>query len=152
MKLSDSFKVFELNILRQSGKMITPQQVGLKSDPIAAMQAQSASSMFGNVLNQLGGNTQFGGAYGLSATGMVPPVPPTPPADPTNATAQAKYQQDLLTYQSNFQIYNQRFMQLLLTQMSNMQQSMRASAAQSTNTSSSGGSSSTDLGVGGILG
>jgi hypothetical protein len=152
MNLNESFKVFELNLLRQSGVMVTPQQVGLKSDPIAALQAKNATGMFGNVLNQLNGGSNLASNTALS-TAMTPPVPPTPPADPANAAAQAKYQQELLAYQSNFQIYNQRFMQLLLNQMSNIQMSIRASAAQANNNANNNNSSSSssDLGIGGIL-
>lgn len=149
MNFNQSLKIFEFNLLRQSGVVVTPQQVGLKTDPFAAVQA---NGLFGNVLNNLNGNSLSSSTALTSA--MTPPVLPTPPADPTNAAAQAKYQQDLLTYQSNFQIYNQRFMQLMLNQMSNMQMSMqRASMAQSSNSSSSGSSSSSSdgLGVGGIL-
>lgn len=150
MNFSQSIKIFEFNLLRQSGVVVTPQQVGLKTDPFAALQARSASSLFGNVLNNInGGNLTSSTAL---STAMTPPILPTPPADPTNAAAQAKYQQALLTYQSNFQIYNQRFMQLMLNQMSNMQMSMQqSSAAQANNSSSSNSSSSDGLGVGGIL-
>jgi|GEM_PF-1893010 len=151
MNFNYAFKVFELNLLRQSGAMVTPQQVGLSSDPMAAMQLKSASSMFGNVLGQLNGNGSYTTNSMLSAA-MTPPVPPTPPANPSDPVAQAKYQQALLTYQSNFQIYNQRYMQLLLNQMSNMQMSMQSTAMQSnSSSSSSSGSSSPDLGIGGIL-
>lgn len=151
MSFGKSLKIFQYNLLRQSGVMVTPQQVGLKTDPFAAIQAKSASSMFGNVLGQVGANG-YGGAY---STGMSVPVPPTPPADPADAAAQAKYQQDLLTYQSNFQLYNQRFMQLLLNQMSNMQMAMQRASFQGGNTaaSSSGDSSSSanEFGIGSIL-
>ena len=142
MNFNYALKVFQLNMLRQSGIAVTPQQVGLKSDPIADLQAKNSTSLFSSVLSQ----------YGTTTTGLVPPVPPTPPADPTDSTAQAKYQQQLLTYQSNFQVYNQRFMQLLLSQLSNMQLSMRNAAQSGSSTSSSSSSTSTsDLGIGGIL-
>jgi hypothetical protein len=152
MSFGKTFKIFELNILRQSGMAITPQQVGLKNDPIADLQAKNATSLFGNVLNQLGGTSLTNNT--ALATALTAPVPPTPPADSTDTAAQAKYQQALLTYQSSFQVYNQRFMQLLLNQISNLQLSIRNSAAQSSSSSSSstnGSSSTTDLGVGGIL-
>jgi hypothetical protein len=142
MNFSKDLKVFELNILRQAGVSVTPQQVGLKSDPIADLELQNATGSFSNILSSLGGGTQ----------GLVPPVPPTPPSDPTDTAAQAKYQQDLLTYQSNFQVYNQRFMQLMMSQMQALQQSINMSNQQSSSTSStSSDSSATPTGVGGIL-
>jgi hypothetical protein len=147
MSFGKSLKIFQYNLLRQAGVNVTPQQVGLKTDPFAAIQAKSASSLFGNVLGQVSAN-----GYG---TGMSVPVPPTPPADPADAAAQAKYQQELLTYQSNFQLYNQRFMQLLLNQMSNMQISMQRAAFQNGNTAPSNGSDSSssgnEFGIGSIL-
>jgi hypothetical protein len=150
MNFSTAFKVFELNVLRQVGVSVTPQQVGLKSDPIADLQAKNATSGFSNILGNL---SNLGNTAATSATGLTPPVPPTPPADPTDAAAQTKYQQDLLTYQNNFQIFNQRFMQLMLGQIQALQQSINLSNQQSsTNTKNSGGdSSSVPVGVGGIL-
>jgi hypothetical protein len=144
MSFGKSLKIFQYNLLRQSGVMVTPQQVGLKTDPFAAIQAKNASSLFGNVLGQVGG---------VNATGMSVPVPPTPPTDLTDTAAQAKYQQELLTYQSNFQLYNQRFMQLLLNQMSNMQIAMQRAASQNSNASSSGSSASSgnEFGIGSII-
>ncbi len=145
MNFSKAFKVFELNMLRQSGITVTPQQVGLKSDPIADLQAKNTTGAFGNLLNQMGVNTM---------QSLTPPVPPTPPSDPNDAAAQTKYQQALLTYQSNFQVYNQRFMQLMMQQMQAMQQSFSANQQKASASGSSGSSGSSDIpiGVGGILG
>jgi len=146
MNFSKAFKVFELNMLRQSGITVTPQQVGLKSDPIADLQAKNTTGAFGSLLNQMGLNTM---------QSLTPPVPPTPPGDPNDAAAQAKYQQALLSYQSSFQVYNQRFMQLMMQQMQAMQQSLSASqqkAASANGSSASSGSSDIPIGVGGILG
>lgn len=144
MNFSKAVKVFELNLLRQSGVAITPQQVGLKSDPIADLQAKNATGTFSSLLGNLSST---------SLQGFTPPVPPTPPSDPTDSAAQAKYQQELLTYQSNFQLYNQRFMQLMVSQIQALQQSISANSQQngSSSNSDSSSSSSTPIGVGGIL-
>lgn len=147
MNFAKAFKVFELNLLRQSGVAITPQQLGLKSDPIADLQAKNSTGAFSSLLGKIGSG---------SLQGFTPPVPPTPPADATDAAAQAKYQQDLLTYQNNFQVYNQRFMQLMLNQIQSLQQAISANSQQNGNSSSGSGgtdlSSSRPIGVGGILG
>lgn len=140
MKFSEAFKVFQLNILRQAGVAVTPQQVGLKSDPIADLQAKNVQSSFDNILSRLGG----GNFQGLTA-----PKPPTPPIDPSDAAANTKYHQEMAAYMQNIQLYNQRFMQLMLQQLQSMQQSMAASR-QNDNQSSS--TSNISLGVGGILG
>lgn len=150
MNFSYAFKVFELNVLRQVGVSVTPQQVGLKSDPIADLQAKNATSGFSNILGNLG---NLGNISATNAAGLTPPVPPTPPADPTDAAAQAKYQQALLTYQNNFQVFNQRFMQLMLGQIQSLQRSINLSNQQtsSANANNTGSSNSTPAGVGGIL-
>lgn len=137
MNFGTAFKVFQLQLLKQSGMAVTPQQLGLKSDPVADLQAKNATGSFGNVLG------------GLSL-----PVLPTPPADVTDVAAQAKYQADLLKYNNSFQAYNQRLMMMLLNQMQAMQQTM-ASMQKNSKSSSSGaasGVSDTVSSVGGILG
>lgn len=136
MSFSKAVKIFELNILRQAGVAITPQQVGLKSDPIADLQARNSNSVFGTMLSRMG---------------MTTPTPPTPPTDLTDTTAVNTYHQELLAYSQNMQMYNQRFMQMMLTQMQNMQQSMMRSQQSQSATSSSTSSSNIDLGIGGIL-
>jgi cell division septum initiation protein DivIVA len=142
MNLTKAIKVFELNILRQSGITLTPQQVGLKSDPIADLQAQNATSNFSKILGNLGGGTS-----------LTLPTVPTPPSDSTDTAAQAKYQQQLLTYNQQMQLYNQRYMQLMLNQLQSIQQSI-SSNSQSSSSSSASQSASTSseaLGIGGIL-
>jgi hypothetical protein len=137
MNFGTAFKVFQLQLLKQSGMAVTPQQLGLKSDPIADLQAKNATGSFGNVLG------------GLSL-----PVLPTPPADATDAAAQTKYQADLLKYNNSFQAYNQRLMMMLLNQMQSMQQTMASIQKNSSNSSSSTNTSPSDAvsSVGGILG
>lgn len=137
MNFGTAFKVFQLQLLKQSGMTVTPQQLGLKSDPVADLQAKNATGSFGNVLG------------GLSL-----PVLPTPPADVTDAAAQAKYQADLLKYNNSFQAYNQRLMMMLLNQMQAMQQTMASIQKNSKSSSSgaAGGVSDTVSSVGGILG
>lgn len=146
MKFSTAFKVFELNVLRQTGVNVTPQQLGLKSDPIADLQAKNASGTFGNVLNQLGNGINTGG-LGL----IKPPVPPTPPADVTDTAAQTKYQNDLLAYQNSFQVYNQRFLQLFLNQFQSLQQSIATMSQQKSGSSDTSTASEKPIGIGGIL-
>lgn len=137
MNFGTAFKVFQLQVLKQSGMPVTPQQLGLKSDPVADLQAKNATGSFGNVLG------------GLSL-----PVAPTPPADMADAAAQAKYQADLLKYNNSFQAYNQRLMMMLLNQMQAMQQTMASIQKNSRNNSSGAdtGVSETVSSVGGILG
>lgn len=137
MNFGTAFKVFQLQVLKQSGMAVTPQQLGLKSDPVADLQAKNATGSFGNVLG------------GLSL-----PVPPTPPADVADTAAQAKYQADLLKYNNSFQAYNQRLMMMLLNQMQAMQQTMASIQKNSRNNSSGAdtGLSETVSSVGGILG
>ncbi len=138
MNFSQAFKVFQLNILRQSGIAVTPQQLGLKSDPIADLQAKNnLPGSFGNILNRMG------------AANLTPPTPPVPPTDPADSAAQSQYQQDLLGYTQNMQLYNQRFMQLLLHQFQMMQQTL--ASQQQTNSSSLTGSDPTRA-IGSILG
>jgi hypothetical protein len=139
MKFSNALKVFELNVLRQAGMVITPQQVGLKSDPILDLQAKTLNnSAFSTMLGRLG---------------MTTPVPPTLPADQTDTEAMSAYHQQMLAYTQSMQLYNQRFMQLMLNQMQQMQQAM----AQQRSSASVGGSGTmgviddSSLGVGGIL-
>ncbi|MCE3235158.1 MAG: hypothetical protein K0Q50_1338 [Vampirovibrio sp.] len=145
MNFAKAFKVFELNLLRQAGVAVTPQQLGLKSDPIADLQAKNTTGAFSSLLGKMGSG---------SLQGFTPPVPPTPPADATDAAAQAKYQQDLLAYQNNFQLYNQRFMQLMLNQIQSLQQAISANNQQNNSSGNSSGdlTSSRPIGVGGILG
>lgn len=146
MNFSEAFKVFQLNILRQSGVMVTPEQVGLKRDPIAEMQAKSMNGPFANVLGQMGG-----GANGMAVPGLNPPKLPTPPVDPANAEAQAKYHQELLAYTQNFQLYNQRFMQLMLSRMAQMQQAMLQQNKQTQSSSDAKGSLDQVSAIGGII-
>lgn len=139
MNFSDAMKVFQLNILRQSGVMVTPQQVGLKSDPILDLQAKSLNNgTFSTMLNKLG---------------MAAPAAPTLPADQTDAAAMSTYHQQMLAYTQSMQLYNQRFMQLMLNQMQQMQQAMaqQRSSASASGSAGSGAISDTNLGVGGIL-
>lgn len=139
MDFGKAFKVFELNILRQSGVVVTPEQVGLKSDPILDLQNKNlTNSPFSTMLNRLG---------------MAQPTLPTAPTDTTDTTAMNAYHQELLAYSQNMQLYNQRFMQLMLQQMQQMQRTM---ASQKSSTSSSGSDTSgiadtSALGIGGIL-
>lgn len=142
MDFSQAFKVFQLNILRQAGITVTPDQLGLKSDPIADLQAKNSESAFDNILSKM-----TGGALG----GLKPPTPPTPPADATDAAAQAEYQQALVTWQQNSQIYNQRLMQMMVQQMQAIQQSIVASQRRQQDSGSSSSLSGTGLGIGGIL-
>lgn len=135
MNFGKAVKVFQLQILKNSGVAVTPQQLGLKSDPIADLQAKTASNSFSSVLG-----------------GLTVPTPPTPPTDLSDTAAQAKYQQDLLTYNHNFQLYNQRVMQLMMNQFQTMQQSLASIQQNNTNSSSSSSTTSTSVsGVGGIL-
>jgi hypothetical protein len=146
MNFLQAVKVFEINVLRQSGVSILPSQLGLKSDPVADMQALNANSAFGTLLGKITGTTttSVAGAYTL-------PAPPTPPADVTDQAAMLKYQQQLLTYNQTSQLYNQRMMQALMNQMQTIQQTAMQ-ARNSASSSSSGSSSDTDaLGIGGIL-
>ena len=136
MKIGEAIKVFELNVLKQAGVMITPEQVGLKEDPIAKLQAGNTS--FSSILSQRAGNS-MGNA----------PTPPTPPADPTDAAAQTKYQTELLAYQTSLQTYNQRFMQMMLQQF----QSLQNSISENQKAQAKANSSSDDVNAtGGILG
>lgn len=136
MNFGKAFKVFQLQILKSSGMAVTPQQFGLKSDPVADLQAKTTTSSFSKVLG-----------------GLNPPAPPTPPSDPADSAAQAKYQQELLVYNNNFQLYNQRVMQLMLNQFQAMQQSL---ATVQKNASDSGAKSDDSAGsvsaIGSILG
>ncbi len=135
MNFGKAVKVFQLQILKNAGVQVTPQQFGLKSDPIADLQASRVNTSFSNVLG------------GLSV-----PTPPTPPTDLTDTAAQAKYQQDLLAYNNNFQLYNQRMMQMMMSQFQTMQQSLVAMQQNnSNNASASSASSDSATGVGGIL-
>ncbi|HEY9687504.1 MAG TPA: hypothetical protein V6C52_11055 [Coleofasciculaceae cyanobacterium] len=140
MDFTQALKVFELNILRQSGIMVTPQQLGLKTDPIADLQAKNAQSSFDGILGKMMGGT----------TALTPPTPPTPPADPNDAAAQAKYQQDVLAYQQSSQLYNQRLMQMMLQQLQGIQQAIAAGQKAQSNSASTS-SSDIPLGIGGIL-
>jgi hypothetical protein len=140
MKFTQALKVFELNILRQSGIMVTPQQLGLKTDPIADLQAKNAQSSFDGILGKMMGGV----------TSLTPPTPPTPPADPNDAAAQAKYQQDVLAYQQSSQLYNQRLMQMMLQQLQGIQQAIVAGQKAQSNSAATS-SSDIPLGIGGIL-
>ncbi|MEM0951114.1 MAG: hypothetical protein AAGI66_03110 [Cyanobacteria bacterium P01_H01_bin.74] len=137
MSFSEAFKIFQLNILRQSGVAIRPEQVGLKRDPIAELQAQGINQPFNAVL----GNT---------INNLTPPVPPVPPTDLNDSQAQQQYQQDVLTYQNNFQIYHQRVIQTMMQQFQQMQRSI-AEASRSAGTSSAEAGASESSAVGGIL-
>jgi hypothetical protein len=148
MKFLQAVKVFQLNLLRQAGVAITPQQLGLKSDPIADLQAKSAaaSNGFGGILASLTNSN-------AAMTGMPLPQPPTPPVDLDDKAALLKYQQDLLAYNQNSQLYNQRMMQMLLQQFQAVQQQALANRNAASPGSSTGGVSTdtAPLGVGGIL-
>ncbi|WP_303675012.1 hypothetical protein [Vampirovibrio chlorellavorus] len=137
MNFGTAFKVFQLQLLKQSGMAVTPQQLGLKSDPVADLQARNATGSFGNVLG-----------------GLNLPVLPTPPTDMTDTAAQTKYQADLLKYNNSFQAYNQRLMMMLLNQMQAMQQTMASiqKNSKSTGSGADSGISDTVSSVGGILG
>ncbi|HEY9745078.1 MAG TPA: hypothetical protein V6C99_02545 [Oculatellaceae cyanobacterium] len=138
MSFSKAFKIFQLNVLRQAGVAITPEQVGLKSDPILDLQAKNlTNSTFSTLLSRLGMST---------------PVAPTLPEDTSDTEAMKTYHQQMLAYSQNLQLYNQRFMQLMLNQMQQMQQVL--AQQRSSAVSGSTGTSSVDsgsLGVGGIL-
>lgn len=138
MNFFDAFKVFQLNILRQSGMAVTAQQVGLKTDPILDLQTKNLNNgTFSNVLNRLG---------------MTAPTLPALPEDTTDQAAMKTYHQQMLAYSQNMQLYNQRFMQLMLSQMQQMQQAMAQQRTSSASSTDSGVSAdSTPLGVGGIL-
>jgi hypothetical protein len=139
MNFSTALKVFQLNILKQAGVSVLPQQLGLKTDPIADLQAKNTNSPFSKLLGQLGS--------GVSS--LTVPTPPVPPSDLSDQNAVTQYQQGLLTYQNNFQLYHQRMSQLMLQQMQNLQEALSTVNQQKSATTSS--EDSVELGLGGIL-
>lgn len=142
MSFSTSLKVFQLNILRQAGITIRPEQVGLKSDPVADLQAKNSTSGFNQLLNQI--------SFGQNGNGLTAPVPPVPPTDLSNQADVAQYQQDVLAYQNNFQVYHQGMLQVMMRQFQLLQQSVVNANKQTTSTSDNN-SDTVELGIGGIL-
>lgn len=139
MNFSTAVKMIQMNLLQQAGINVTPKQLGLKPNVLRNPQNPAFSAMMGNA----------------TMGGLTVPTAPTPPADPLDATAQSKYQSELLAYQNNMQAYNQRFMQLMLTQFQALQQSMlnlqRTPGSTSATSGSATGITSVSSGVGGIL-
>lgn len=144
MNFSDTFKVFQINILRQAGITVSPEQIGLKSDPIADLQAKSSQNTFSQLLGQMTG----------SGNGLTVPTAPTPPEDPTDKQALLEYHQALTVYNNESQLYNQKYMQMMLNRMMQFQQQMSMQAQQSNtqNKTSTSSQSGVSLGIGGILG
>jgi hypothetical protein len=142
MKLNAIWKMVQYNLLTQAGINVTPEQLGIK--PNAANNASGgANSPFNRLLNG-----QNGGVGAM-------PTPPTPPADMTDAAAVAKYNQDLLTYNQQFQQYQLRMMQMMNQRFLQMQQAIQQAARNNASSSNRSGSSSLNsnerIGVGGIL-
>jgi hypothetical protein len=101
MGFSQAIKMFQYNLLRRSGVNISPTQVGLKLDANGQLSGSFASI--------LANNTQ-------QANGLTIPEMPELPTDPTDTVAQQEYQNQLLEYQQNMQAYNQRYMQVMMSQ------------------------------------
>ena len=144
MSISKILKVFEYSVLRESGVNVTYDQFGLKSDPYAALNQNSA---FSSILNAAGLSS---GTSGTSSSSLTMPVAPTPPDDPSNADAQKQFQQELVNYSQQLQTYNQNMMRLMMQQFQLMQQRMQTQLSAS-RTSSPDTSSSSVIGTGGIF-
>lgn len=147
MRFSTLLKAFEYSILNQGGVSITPEQLGLKvKNPNFPGTGSSTglSGGFSSILNQ----AQNGLASGALPTA---PTPPTPPADPTNATEQAKFQQELVTYNQNFQTYHLRTMQLMSQRFEMMLQNIQRTQQQAQTSKSATALDQSNSGVGGIL-
>jgi hypothetical protein len=138
MKLNAIWKMVQFNLLTQAGIPVTPEQLGIKPNA-----ANGTNSPFSQILNG-----QNGGVGSM-------PTPPTPPADMTDAAAVAKYNQDLLTYNQQFQQYQLRMMQMMNQRFMQMQQAIQQAARNNASTSNRSGSSALNsnerIGVGGIL-
>lgn len=126
MGFSQAIKMFQYNLLRRSGVNISPQQVGLKLDANGQLSGSFASI--------LANNTQ-------QANGLALPEMPELPSDPSDTVAQQEYQNQLLEYQQNMQAYNQRYMQLMMTQfqrqLAGIQQALQAQKKSDSSTDSS---------------
>jgi hypothetical protein len=139
MRFSTMLKGIQYSILTQAGIPIDPARLGLK------LPQQTANATQGNFSTLLNPN--------VTAQNLQLPTPPTPPTDPANTTDQARYQQELQTYNQQFQAYHTRMMQLMNMRFLQLQQQMQQALRQN-NTSSANRSSTIErgsVGVGGIL-
>ncbi len=137
MKLNAIWKMVQYNLLTQAGIPVTPEQLGIKPNA----STNGVNSPFSQILNG-----QNGGVGTM-------PTPPTPPTDLTDAAAVAKYNQDLLTYNQQFQQYQLRMMQVMNQRFLQMQQAIQQAARNNASSSSSSSSLNRNerVGVGGIL-
>jgi isopenicillin N synthase-like dioxygenase len=141
MSFGTIMKLFQYNILSQSGIAVTPQQLGLKPEQVSAMAGLAG----GNATT----SSPFSQFLGTQNANL--PTAPTAPEDPADTAAQAKFNQEMVAYNQQMQAYNQRMMQMLLQQFNLMQQKIQSINTQQSN------NQNRDLafdrsGVGGILG
>ena len=133
MDFGKAFKIFQFNILQQSGIAVTPEQFGLKPDAIPGFGGNN----FSNVLGQLSGKA---------------PTAPTPPEDPSDLEAQAEFNKEMVAYNQKLYAQNQQFLRQIMFQMSQLQRAAQLQSQQSQQSTGPQferfGSSS---GVGGIL-
>lgn len=101
MKIDSLLKTFQYNLLRNAGVNINPSQLGLKVDSLGQIQGSFASTLAKN-------NPAF--------QQLVMPEIPVLPDDPTDTAAQQAYQNQLLDYQQQMQVYNQRSMHMMMAQ------------------------------------
>ncbi|MBX2860203.1 MAG: hypothetical protein KTR14_03145 [Vampirovibrio sp.] len=134
-------KSIGFSILQNSGIPVTPDQIGIKVTNPEALNGGFGSFLSGNT------NTQISG----------PPTPPEPVTS-DDPEEQAKYNEALLAYNQQFQLYNQQMHQLLLQRIQQIQiaqqQALRQQqqAQSSTDANNSNSSTFSTLGTGGIIG
>ncbi len=105
MKIGHLFKVFQYNLLRQGGVAVTPEQLGLKTDPYAGTVGNSPfSQILQNQQNMLG---------------MTLPMPPVAPTEV--GEGQGRFNQEMIAYNQRLHAYNQRMMQIMMMQISQLQ-------------------------------
>lgn len=129
MNFGKMLKVFQYNILLQSGVPITPEQAGLKPGDLP--------TPFSNYLNNVSG-----GGYGTIGTAGTIPTAPATPEDPTDINAQKQFNEALVSYNQQMAAYNQRLFTLMMQQFQRLQYQQRqvgSSGSSSSSTTSFGG-------------
>lgn len=126
MKIDNLLKTFQFNLLRRAGVNINPSQLGLDIDAFGNIQGSFAS----RTAQQ---NSPF--------QQLIMPEIPVLPEDPADIDAQQAYQNQLLDYQQQMQVYNQKSMQLMMAQFQrqlfSIQQALAAQRSSNNDTDSS---------------